>query len=124
MEIAKERLVEMIDSVLAWGADHDEEFKECLVNALDITEEEYEELFGESLDCYLGEDEEEEEDEKELELPEEDTISKPNIENLDELDEYVSNYLSDTYGFCVKSFNFDFDECKLYIYDIKWDTED
>jgi len=68
--MTKERLKEMIDSVLAWGADHDEEFRECLVNALDITDEEYKELFDEDLDTYLGseeddEDEDEEEDEDE-----------------------------------------------------------
>ena len=64
--MTKERLKEMIDGVLAWGADHDEEFRECLVNALDITEEEYKELFNEDLDKYLGsEDDDEDEDEEE-----------------------------------------------------------
>lgn len=59
--MTKERLEEMIDNVLAWGADHDEEFRGNLVNALDITEEEYRELFDEDLNEYLGESEEEEE---------------------------------------------------------------
>jgi hypothetical protein len=64
--MTKERLIEMIDSVLAWGADHDEEFRECLVDALDITEEEYEEIFGESLNEYVyGEDEDNDEGEEE-----------------------------------------------------------
>lgn len=58
--MTKERLEEMIDSVLSWGADHNEEFRECLVNALGITEEEYKELFDADLDEYLGEEEEEE----------------------------------------------------------------
>ena len=58
--MTKERLIEMIDSVLAWGADHDEEFRGCLVDALDITEEEYKELFDEDLDTYLGGEDDEE----------------------------------------------------------------
>lgn len=66
--MTKERLIEMIDNVLAWGSDHDEEFRGDLVDALDITEEEYQELFGEDLNDYLGEsedDDEEDEDEEE-----------------------------------------------------------
>lgn len=63
--MTKERLVEMIDSVLAWGADHDEEFRGCLVDALDITGEEYKELFNADLSEYLGEDDDEGEEEEE-----------------------------------------------------------
>ena len=64
--MTKERLIEMIDGVLAWGADHDEEFRGCLADALDITEEEYKELFDEDLNAYLGEeDEDDDEDEEE-----------------------------------------------------------
>lgn len=58
--MTKERLIEMIDNVLAWGSDHDEEFRGDLVYALDITEEEYRELFGEDLNEYLGESEDDE----------------------------------------------------------------
>lgn len=58
--MTKERLIEMIDKVLAWGSDHDEEFRGNLVDALDITEEEYRELFDEDLNEYLGESEEDE----------------------------------------------------------------
>lgn len=72
--MTKERLIEMIDGVLAWGTDHDEEFRECLVNALDITEEEYKELFDADLGEYLGEDDDEyeEDDDDEEELTDED----------------------------------------------------
>ena len=62
--MTKERLIEMIDNVLAWGSDHDEEFRGNLVNALDITEEEYRELFDENLNEYLGESEDDEEEEE------------------------------------------------------------
>ena len=65
--MTKERLIEMIDGVLAWGADHDEEFRECLVNALDITEEEYKELFDADLDEYLGDEDDDEDDDEDEE---------------------------------------------------------
>ena len=65
--MTKERLVEMIDSVLAWGADHDEEFRGCLVDALDITEEEYKELFDAELSEQLGEDDEDDDDDEDEE---------------------------------------------------------
>ena len=62
------------------------------------------------------------EDEDELDLPTEVEISRPDIEDIDEIEEYISDYLSDEYGFCVNSFKFDFDTKKIYIYDIDWDT--
>lgn len=69
--MTNKRLIEMIDNVLAWGSDHDEEFRGDLVDALNITEEEYQELFGEDLNEYLGESDDEEEDDDEDEDEEE-----------------------------------------------------
>lgn len=66
--MTKARLVEMIDSVLAWGADHDEEFRGCLVDALDITEEEYKELFDADLSEYLGEDDDEDDEDDDMDF--------------------------------------------------------
>ena len=63
-------------------------------------------------------------DEDDLNLPKELEIARPDINDLDEMNEYISNYLSDEYGFCVKSFNFEFDMSKVYITEIDWDTED
>lgn len=63
--MTKERLIEMIDNVLAWGSDHDEEFRGDLVDALDITEDEYQELFGEDLNDYLDESEDDDDEEEE-----------------------------------------------------------
>ena len=60
--MTKERLIEMIDGVLAWGSDHDEDFRANLVYALDITDEEYKELFDEDLNEYLGESEDDEDE--------------------------------------------------------------
>ena len=115
--MTKIRLIEILESVLSWGSDHDKEFRECLVKALGITEEEYKEVFHEELDTYLGKEDED------LDLPTEDEIGRPsNLETDDDFEEYISNYLSDEYGFCVNSFKFDFDTKKIYIYDIDWDT--
>lgn len=49
----EKRYIEIIDNVLAWGADHNQEFRECLIEALDITEEEYKEMFDEDLKNYI-----------------------------------------------------------------------
>ena len=56
-------------------------------------------------------------------LPDELTISRPsNLETDDDFDEYISDYLSDEYGFCVNSFNYEFDMTRIYISKINWDT--
>ena len=40
----KARLEKILDNILAWGADHDDEFMQCLVRAAGLTLEEAEEL--------------------------------------------------------------------------------
>lgn len=62
--MTKERLEEIINNVLDWGAEHEEEFRECLINAMDLTEEEIKEF---RLEDYISEDEDEDEDEEEEE---------------------------------------------------------
>ena len=60
-----------------------------------------------------------------INLPSEVEINRPsNLETDDDFDEYISDYLSDEYGFCVNSFNYEFDMRKIYISNINWDTED
>ena len=53
--MTNERLKEIIDNVLAWGCDHEEEFRECLLYAMDLTDEEIKEL---QLENYVREDDE------------------------------------------------------------------
>lgn len=55
--MTNERLKEIINNVLDWGAEHEEEFRECLINAMDLTEEEIKEF---RLEDYISEEEEEE----------------------------------------------------------------
>ena len=113
--MTKERLEKILDNILSWGNDHDEEFRECLINAMDLTDEEIKEL---QLEEYISENE------NDLDLPTEDEIARVDFDDLNEMDEYVSDYLSNEYGFCVKSFKYDFDTRKIYIYDIEWDTSE
>lgn len=133
--MTKERLIEMIDNVLAWGIDHNEEFRSDLVNALEITEEEYQELFDEPLSDYLGEEEDEEEED--LDLPDKVTLDEDVIKDFDyddgdvddeSLQECIDNYLSDEYGYCINDYNY---KCHynengkligIDIYNIDWDT--
>ena len=133
-EVSRERLVEMIDSVLAWGADHDEEFRACLVYALGITDDEYEILFDENLDTYLrGEDDDA------PDLPDKVTLNEDIIKDFDyddgdvddeSLQECIDNYLSDEYGYCINDYNY---KCHynekgelvgIDIYNIDWDLSE
>lgn len=59
--MTKERLEEIINNVLDWGAEHEEEFRECLIDAMGLTEEEIKEF---RLEDYVREDDEEEEEEE------------------------------------------------------------
>lgn len=42
--MTKERLEEILNNILAWGNDHNEEFRACLLYAMHLTEEEIKEL--------------------------------------------------------------------------------
>ena len=42
--INKERLIEIIDNLVAWGQDHEKEFYDCLMDVADMTDEELAEL--------------------------------------------------------------------------------
>lgn len=58
-------------------------------------------------------------------LPNEIEIRRPsNLETDNDFEEYISNYLSDEYGFCVNSFNYEFDMKKIYISNIDWNKEE
>lgn len=54
--MTNERLREIIDNVLAWGCDHEEEFRECLLYAMHLTDEEIKELQLEDYVCEEDED--------------------------------------------------------------------
>jgi hypothetical protein len=66
--MTKERLEEIINNVLDWGAEHEEEFRECLIDAMGLTEEEIKEL---RLEDYISEDEDEDYDDEDNEDEEE-----------------------------------------------------
>ena len=59
--MTKERLEEIINNVLDWGAEHEEEFRECLIDAMDLTEEEIKEF---RLEDYISEKDEDEDEEE------------------------------------------------------------
>lgn len=65
--------------------------------------------------------EEERAEDVEEELPTEDEISRPSdIDDAEELEEYVTEYLESEYNHEVRSFNMEFDSRKIYISEIKW----
>lgn len=59
--MTKERLEDIVNNVLDWGAEHEEEFRGCLIDAMGLTEEEIKEL---RLENYISEDEDDEEEEE------------------------------------------------------------
>jgi hypothetical protein len=63
--MTKERLEVIINNVLDWGAEHEEEFRECLINAMGLTDEEIKEL---RLEDYISEDNEDYEDQFDSEI--------------------------------------------------------
>lgn len=54
------------------------------------------------------------------ELPTEDEIRRPNIDDDDEMEEYLRIYLETEYAHEVESFTFEYDMRKVYITNIKW----
>ena len=64
MNMTKERLEEVLNNVIAWGGDHDEEFRGCLLYAMDLTDEEIKEL---ELEDYVTEEDDEDDDDEEEE---------------------------------------------------------
>lgn len=87
----KERLQELLDNVLAWGSEHDKDFRTSLIDAMDISEEEYEELFDSSLTEYIDGEEDDAltpeirekiETDYNLDLGETDGMNLREIENL------------------------------------------
>ena len=58
--MTNERLKEIINNILDWGRVNDDEFRECLLCTMDLTEEEIKEF---RLEDYVREDEEEKEEE-------------------------------------------------------------
>jgi len=129
--MTKKRLEQILDNVLAWGAEHEEEFRECLIDAMDLTDEEIKEL---ELEEYVREEEDEEED---LDLPDSLILNEDIIDDFDyddgevdddSLQECIDNYLSDEYGYCINDYNY---KCHynekgkligIVIYNINWDT--
>ena len=84
--------------------------KDCSVNAAKLLEGKEKKK----------EEEKRAEDAKE-ELPTEDEIRRPSdIDDTEELEEYVTKYLESEYKHEVKSFMMEFDSRKIYISEIKW----
>lgn len=57
------------------------------------------------------------------ELPSEDEISRPDIDDYDEMEQYVREYLKIEYGYEAKSFRLEYDMRLVYITNIEWKEE-
>jgi len=54
--MTNKRLLTILDNLLAWGMDHDEEFRECMLAAMDLTDDEIKELDLENFVCDSDDD--------------------------------------------------------------------
>ena len=61
--------------------------------------------------------------EDEEDLPEKLDFYRPSIYGDDSLEHYIRKLLYNTYGYKAKSFKFDYDEQRIYVYQIVWSTE-
>lgn len=59
--MTNERLKEIINHILDWGRVNDNEFRECLLYVMDLTEEEKKEF---QLEDYISEENEDEDEEE------------------------------------------------------------
>jgi hypothetical protein len=91
---------------------------------LEINEEEFDLILGYAY-CVNEVDFEEWEDEEDS-LPEsvQCSVKEFRFETEDELQEQISNFLSNMYGFCVNSYNYKIVEKTIYITNINWDTKE
>ena len=115
----KERLQEILNHIFDWGAEHEDEFMECMITASDMTIEEARELHV----AEWHEDRTKEDfnlpDEEEMEI---DSCLADSIEDKEYVENCISDYLSDTYGWCVNSFNYEILKDKIKITNIDWDV--
>ena len=133
--MTKERLEEVLQNIIEWGMNHDDEFMECLVYAMDLSDDEVKEL---ELEDYASEDDEDDEEE-DLDLPDSVQLTEDVIKDFDyddgdvddeSLQECIDNYLSDQFGYCINDYNYKChynEKGKLIgidIYNIDWDLSE
>ena len=76
-----------------------------------------------SIKHWYGWDEDEGESENEEGLPNEFDCYRPSIYDDKGLEQYIRKILHDGYGYKPKTFKFDYDERRIYVYQITWDTK-
>lgn len=117
----KKRLEELLNNILGWASEHDDEFMKCVVKASQMTIEEAREL-----DVASYHEDREYED---LGLPTEarmdiDSCLADSIEDEEYVVEEINNFLSDTYGWCVWNYDYEVVGDEILITNIEWDLDD
>lgn len=52
-----------------------------------------------------------------------DSCVADNIEDGVWMEEYINDYLSDTYGYCIEHYNYEIVDDKIVVTNIYWDTD-
>ena len=118
----KERLEQILNDIMAWGMDHDDEFMEALVYASGMTLEEAKEL---------GVEDYHEDHEDHCELPDsltlsiEDDLGLSDIDDENAVNEEIANYIDEHYPVSADGWEWEVgDDCsEIVVYDIQWNEE-
>lgn len=51
-------------------------------------------------------------------------FTEKELQNHDFMEEYLLDYLSGKYGYCIFSFQYDYDNNYVYVNNIMWDTSE
>lgn len=110
----------IINNFISWIVEHDNEFIQAAIKAMDLTVDEAKEL--DLFDCMPI-------TQYDLDLPDVvevplDILFKDDIpDSQEEYEEIINNFLSEGWGYCVEGYKYDtnFTSMNVIIKDIKWD---
>lgn len=120
--MTKERLEQILNNILDWGVEHDNEFMEALVSASDMTLEEAKELEVEEYHedyedrCNLPD---------EITLSIEDDLGLTDIDDENAVNEEIASYIDEHYPVSADDWEWEVgDDCsEIVVYNIKWNEE-
>ncbi len=124
-----------LNNILDWGAEHSSEFRDCLVDAMNISDDDFEKTFDMTKDDYI--DDESDDSDDDIDLPRRVELKDVAIADCEFIDDVISERLSDEYGYCVESFRYSLNTkskskrggvtTSIYdisVTDIDWDTSE
>ena len=115
----KERLQELLNNILGWGVEHDDEFMQCMVAASGMT-------IAEAREFEVVEFHEDYRNlPSELILSIEDDLGLTDIDDEKAVNEEIANYIDEHYPVSADGWEWEVgDDCsEIVVYDIQWNKE-